>query len=127
MLIWRGMGLMVFAIFGGMFLLVGLAFTKSHSDDWLHFTVTCLASAALWFLFLKRIAKHKENAKQAEQQLLQPEYLDEKTRKRAEMMVKSQSMMGVYDYSHFFFIPLKWWHYVFAGLALVGVCVHFFT
>lgn len=126
MLIWRGLGLMVVVVFGVLLMLVGLFFKKSTTDDALHFAVTAAVSAVVWTLFLRRGAQNKLRVAEAEEQLKRPEYLDEKTRKRAEMFVKGKSMMETFDNSTLFFVPIKWWHYILAGLSVVFLGIHFF-
>lgn len=126
MFVWRGVGIAIVVLFGCMLMLVGLMFTESTSDDALHFAVSSMVTGLIWFAFMKRGAKNKVLLQEAEEQLKRPEYLDDKTRSLAERRVKAKQVLEMWDDSHLFFIPIKWWHFILGGLGIVLLCVHFF-
>ncbi|HTF06450.1 MAG TPA: hypothetical protein VK826_20600 [Bacteroidia bacterium] len=125
MIIWRGpMGLMVLLVFGAMIFLTGFMFEENTKNDLLRMSSTSFFSAVAWFGMLKLFEKNTARTEEMERQLERPELLDEKTRKRAEAMVKMKAHMDMNN-SSFFFIPIKWWHFIFLGLGILFLVLHF--
>lgn len=126
MFIWRGIGIAAFILFAGMFVLSSYLFKQLEQQHALHLGITFAASGLLWLLFLKRNETNKRLLREAEIQLQQPELLDDKTRRRAELRVRARAAAEMFDHSHLFFIPSPLWHYVFAALSIIAFGFYFF-
>lgn len=125
MIIWRGVGILVFVLFVGFHLLFGWMLGEEMTDHALHFSLSFFVTGLTWFAFYKRLEKGMVQSDEAEQLLLHPELLDDKARKRAQQLVQMKKHSGIYLTSSLFFIHIKWWPYVLAALSVVSLVLYF--
>lgn len=125
MIIFKGVGVLIVVLFVGFHLLFGWMMGEEMEDHALHFSLSFFVTGLTWFGFYRRVEKSIVQGTEAEQALLRPEQLDDKTRKRAQQLAQVKKLSGMYLTSNLFFIHVKWWPYVLGGLSVVFLVLHF--